>query len=666
MNIWRRGCRWRRRRCRSWRNLVMPATWGRAGKSLCGRWSGRWRDGRGGGVAARGAARGGAGADVGEEGGGVCGGRGKGRGDERWCEWSGCRRGAGGSVTRPYRMESGDVAACFDGDCRELESAALLRECLRSVARETAGVPHRVIGRWITPRRTRAWRWCGGSFPGSSCLWPRRIWGMRGGNNRALPLVTSEYVALLNPNQVRWNGALERLVAFLDAHPAAGAVGPRLRHPARGRYAIENGGWQPTIGTVFAHYSGLSRLLPGRVRGLHADRGGAAAGGVAVGGVPGGAGCGGAGGGAALIEEWFMYAEDVEWCDRLAARRLGTLVRAGGVGVAPRPAGDGAARGDLLDALGAGVAPALCAPRATRAAARGVIRCDSVRRAAVARGGLWGAGNPATGEAHWHGGAGRGRWCGRPGRLPGWGWGDDTDGIAIDAHMVGTGETGNESCGGWSGGCASWARGATLLYTPEIRRCCRRRCSVAGCGRGGWCRGTICGGSGGRCRARRARTGSIPARHLYPAALAPLSGGGDGPRHLVSHPGDLCGAGSAAAVAGGAALDAARGAGDHGERGGAARNIIRHSGYTPRRWWRFITGWRGAFRPVVDPAALAAVRARYGLPEQVYPGGREFAAAQESAAVNRGICRAAGGAGRRFSAGAGRAAVLGGMRSWGG
>ncbi|MFN8516396.1 MAG: glycosyltransferase, partial [Chloroflexia bacterium] len=135
---------------------------------------------------------------------------------------------------------------------------------------------------------------------------------------RALPLVTSEYVALLNPDTVVEDRALERLVAFLDGHPAAGAVGPRLRHPA-GRYAIENGGWQPTIGTVFAHYSGLSRLLPGRVRGLHvigAER-------RRVGWLSGaclvvrGAAARAAG---PLLEEWFMYAEDVEWCDRLAAR----------------------------------------------------------------------------------------------------------------------------------------------------------------------------------------------------------------------------------------------------------------------------------------------------------------------------------------------------------
>jgi GT2 family glycosyltransferase len=196
-------------------------------------------------------------------------------------------------------------------------TAALLRECLRSVARETAGLPHRVIvvDNASTDGSAAMVR---AEFPEVELIAAEANLGYAGGNNRALPLVGGEYVALLNPDTVVEDRALERLVAFLDAHPAAGAVGPRLRHPA-GRYAIENGGWQPAIGTLFAHYSGLSRLLPGRVRGLHLigrERrrvewlSGACL--VARSAAARAAG--------PLLEEWFMYAEDVEWCDRLAAR----------------------------------------------------------------------------------------------------------------------------------------------------------------------------------------------------------------------------------------------------------------------------------------------------------------------------------------------------------
>ena len=196
-------------------------------------------------------------------------------------------------------------------------TAAPLRDCLRSVARETPDLSHRVIvvdnasddGSAEMVRR---------EFPGVELIIAPANLGYAGGNNLALPLVSGEYVALLNPDTVVEDRALERLVAFLDAHPAAGATGPRLRHPA-GRYAIENGGWQPSIGTLFNHYSGLSRLAKRRLRGLHLigderRRVGWLSGACLV--VRSAA----ARAAGPLLEEWFMYAEDVEWCDRLAAR----------------------------------------------------------------------------------------------------------------------------------------------------------------------------------------------------------------------------------------------------------------------------------------------------------------------------------------------------------
>lgn len=196
-------------------------------------------------------------------------------------------------------------------------TAALLRDCLRSVARETPELPHRVIivDNASTDDSVAMIR---REFPEVELIFAPANLGYAGGNNLALPLVAGEYVALLNPDTVIEDRALEKLVAFLDAHPRAGAAGPCLRHPA-GRYAIENGGWQPTIGTLFAHYSGLSRLAPRRVRGLHLigqerRRVGWLSGACLV--VRSAA----ARAAGPLLEEWFMYAEDVEWCDRLASR----------------------------------------------------------------------------------------------------------------------------------------------------------------------------------------------------------------------------------------------------------------------------------------------------------------------------------------------------------
>ncbi len=190
----------------------------------------------------------------------------------------------------------------------------LLRDCLRSIARETAAVAHEIIvvdnastdGSAELVRR---------EFPAVRLIASGANRGYAAGNNLALPIARGDFLALLNPDTLIADRALERLVDFLIARPQAGAVGPQLLDPA-GRYAIRNGGWQPTLGTILAHASGVSRLTSGRVRGLHtiADRR------QRVGWLSG----------ACLVvrrataesvgplhEDWFLYAEDVEWCDRI-------------------------------------------------------------------------------------------------------------------------------------------------------------------------------------------------------------------------------------------------------------------------------------------------------------------------------------------------------------
>lgn len=151
-------------------------------------------------------------------------------------------------------------------------------------------------------------------FPYVSVLANAENLGFAAGTNLALPRAQGEFIVLLNPDTLVTHAALDRLADFLTSHPRAGAAGPDLPHP-NGRYHVRNGGWQPSIGSVFAHYSGLSRLAPG-LRGLHTTRPVA----QRVGWLSGAclmvrrAAADSAG---PLHEGWFMYAEDVEWCDRI-------------------------------------------------------------------------------------------------------------------------------------------------------------------------------------------------------------------------------------------------------------------------------------------------------------------------------------------------------------
>ncbi len=52
--------------------------------------------------------------------------------------------------------------------------------------------------------------------------------GFARANNLGIRMAQGRYVLLLNPDTVVHPGALAALVAFMDAHPAAGACGPRL------------------------------------------------------------------------------------------------------------------------------------------------------------------------------------------------------------------------------------------------------------------------------------------------------------------------------------------------------------------------------------------------------------------------------------------------------
>jgi hypothetical protein len=146
--------------------------------------------------------------------------------------------------------------------------------------------------------------------------------GFAAANNQGLRLARARYVLLLNPDTRLPAEALTQLLAFLEAHPEVGVVGPRL---VGGRGKIQGGaaGYDPSPVTLFNYATFLYRLFPRRFRGLwlaeahyRQDRP------IAVDWVSGAcmlvrreaiqaAGL--------LDERYFMYAEDVEWCRRIRA-----------------------------------------------------------------------------------------------------------------------------------------------------------------------------------------------------------------------------------------------------------------------------------------------------------------------------------------------------------
>jgi GT2 family glycosyltransferase len=87
--------------------------------------------------------------------------------------------------------------------------------------------------------------------------------GFAGGNNRALQLATGRYILLLNPDTLVLPGALDSAVAFLDAYPECGVMGPRLLN--RDGSAQPSVGNFPTLSGMFWEATRLRKLFP-RIR----------------------------------------------------------------------------------------------------------------------------------------------------------------------------------------------------------------------------------------------------------------------------------------------------------------------------------------------------------------------------------------------------------------
>jgi GT2 family glycosyltransferase len=84
--------------------------------------------------------------------------------------------------------------------------------------------------------------------------------GLGGGSNAGMRLASGDWFLLLNSDAWAKEGALERLVAFGEAHPEAAVVGPRLRYPDGSLQRSVRG--FPTLWRLATEYLFLRKLAP--------------------------------------------------------------------------------------------------------------------------------------------------------------------------------------------------------------------------------------------------------------------------------------------------------------------------------------------------------------------------------------------------------------------
>ncbi|MBL8132456.1 MAG: glycosyltransferase family 2 protein [Anaerolineae bacterium] len=204
-------------------------------------------------------------------------------------------------------------------------TVGLLTDCLDSLFRQSAGLRLEVIVVDNASHDGSA-AMVRSQFPGVRLLCNEMNPGFARANNQALPLCQGRFLLLLNPDTVVLEGALQRLLTFMQEHPAVGMCGPRRVYPdmsdQRSSYPY------PSFKGVLALYTGLYGRFPGLGRLLAPEWVEAQPGQTrevdwcsaaclmvsracyeAVGGLDDGA---------------FMYYEDTDWCRR--ARQSGWQV----------------------------------------------------------------------------------------------------------------------------------------------------------------------------------------------------------------------------------------------------------------------------------------------------------------------------------------------------
>lgn len=193
----------------------------------------------------------------------------------------------------------------------------LLRACLVSIDRGRGALSLQVIVVDNASTDGSA-EMVAGEFPWVELIASAENVGFPAGNNLGLARARGRHVLLLNPDTEVIGDALPTLVAYLDAHPDVGVVGPQLRN-ADGSVQSSRRRF-PTLATAFFESTWLEGLAPRGLLDRYYVRDQADDATSAVDWVVG----------AALMvrgevvqqvgpldEGYFMYSEELDWCRRI-------------------------------------------------------------------------------------------------------------------------------------------------------------------------------------------------------------------------------------------------------------------------------------------------------------------------------------------------------------
>jgi len=150
----------------------------------------------------------------------------------------------------------------------------LLRQCLKSVERETKET-HREIIVVDNASRDGTLEMIGNEFPNVRLIANEKNLGFARACNIGLKAVLAEkradFILLLNADAILLDRAIEKMIAYLEERPAVAAVAPALVLPG-GKFQTGAAGYLPSAAAGFYYFFFLSRIFPGRCKGLFLDQ----------------------------------------------------------------------------------------------------------------------------------------------------------------------------------------------------------------------------------------------------------------------------------------------------------------------------------------------------------------------------------------------------------
>lgn len=103
--------------------------------------------------------------------------------------------------------------------------------------------------------------WVEEHFPEVKIIANKGNTGFSKGNNQGVEIATGEYILILNPDTVMPEDFFRKTLEYMDAHPKAGALGPRLID-GKGAFAPDSKKGFPTFAVAFFKTTGLNRFFP--------------------------------------------------------------------------------------------------------------------------------------------------------------------------------------------------------------------------------------------------------------------------------------------------------------------------------------------------------------------------------------------------------------------